>query len=271
MQTGTVYEDYITNLKNISLWTHLWGLPQNFCSTFFTSVKIDRKFLKFFLWLILMSQLPLQQWGTMCFLAHVEGVIKMPWYGDVCFKQWAVTKFLVTEKELVMEVHTLLKKDTASTQLIKAVTCSALWIAGSQKGQVKLSDADHSCQTRTAVTHIDSMCWWTDSKQQMDCKQKACNWALSMQEKCEQHDLCLRIFKSVVVGYDEAWLTITHLCGKRRVLQIFSPGTRLMVKDFLHGLSLCMKHRFITLKCLRSAVQSHESGMASSSFPMEEI
>jgi hypothetical protein len=50
----------------------------------------------------------------------------MPWYGDVCFKQWAVTKFLVTEKDLVMEVHTLLKKDIASTQLIKAVTCSAL-------------------------------------------------------------------------------------------------------------------------------------------------
>jgi hypothetical protein len=33
----------------------------------------------------------------------------MAWYGDVCFKQWVVTVFLVAEKELVMNIHKQLR------------------------------------------------------------------------------------------------------------------------------------------------------------------
>jgi hypothetical protein len=39
--------------------------------------------------------------------------------------------------------------------------------------------------------------WWTDPKGLMDYNQKACNWAFSIQAKCEQHYRCLRVCKSV--------------------------------------------------------------------------
>jgi hypothetical protein len=56
-----------------------------------------------------MSHLLLQRRGTIRFLAHAQGVVKMAWCGDVRLKQRAVTEFLVTEKESVTNIHRRLK------------------------------------------------------------------------------------------------------------------------------------------------------------------
>jgi hypothetical protein len=37
----------------------------------------------------------------------MEGVIKMAWYGEVYFKQWDDSEFLVAEKESVSNNHQL--------------------------------------------------------------------------------------------------------------------------------------------------------------------
>jgi hypothetical protein len=39
---------------------------------------------------------------------HAQGIIKMVWYGYVCFKQCTVTEFLVAEKS-IMNIHKQLK------------------------------------------------------------------------------------------------------------------------------------------------------------------
>jgi len=39
---------------------------------------------------------------------HAQGIIKMVWYGYVCFKQCTVTEFLVAQKS-TMNIHKQLK------------------------------------------------------------------------------------------------------------------------------------------------------------------
>jgi len=43
------------------------------------------------------------------FLMYAQGIIKIVWYGYVCFKQCTVTEFLVAEKS-IMNIHKQLKK-----------------------------------------------------------------------------------------------------------------------------------------------------------------
>jgi hypothetical protein len=66
----------------------------------------------------------------------------MAWNGNVRFKQRAIIEFLVTEKELVTNIHKRLK----SLYDLNAVDKStiSLWAsrtAGFEKGQVELTDA----------------------------------------------------------------------------------------------------------------------------------
>jgi hypothetical protein len=52
-----------------------------------------------------MFRLLLQHRGTIRFLAHAQGIVKMAWCGDVRLKQRAVIVFLVAEKESVTNIH----------------------------------------------------------------------------------------------------------------------------------------------------------------------
>jgi hypothetical protein len=45
------------------------------------------------------------------FIMYAQGIIKMVWYGYVCFKQCTVTEFLVAEKS-IMNIHKQLKNST---------------------------------------------------------------------------------------------------------------------------------------------------------------
>jgi hypothetical protein len=63
------------------------GLPRKFCSTSYTSVKINRRRLKFFLWLIL--NVPLT--------TSAQGIVQIAWNGKMRFKKRAVIELLVTE------------------------------------------------------------------------------------------------------------------------------------------------------------------------------
>jgi len=79
----------------------------------------------------------------------------MAWYGDVCFKQWVVTKFLVPEKESVTNTHKRLKYVYRVDAVCKSMVSNwVLQIAGSEKGQVELSEADCSGRPITAVTQV---------------------------------------------------------------------------------------------------------------------
>jgi hypothetical protein len=42
-----------------------------------------------------MSRLLLQPRGTIHFLAHAQGIVKIAWYGDVRFKKRAVTELSI--------------------------------------------------------------------------------------------------------------------------------------------------------------------------------
>jgi hypothetical protein len=57
--------------------------------------------------------------------------------------------------------------------------CGAQWRAS-------LWPANNSSHSGVGATF-----WWTDSKEPTDNNQKACNWALSIQGKCEEHYWCL--------------------------------------------------------------------------------
>lgn len=77
----------------------------------------------------------------------------MAWYGNVRFKQWAIIEFLVTEKDLVTNIHKRLKSLYGVNAVDKSTI--SLWasrIAGFEKGQVKLTDAHRSDWPTTAVT-----------------------------------------------------------------------------------------------------------------------
>lgn len=77
----------------------------------------------------------------------------MAWYGDVCFKQWVVTKFLLPEKESVTNTHMQLKQVYRVDAVCKSMVSHwAPRIAGSEKGQVELGEADCSGHPITAVT-----------------------------------------------------------------------------------------------------------------------
>jgi hypothetical protein len=79
----------------------------------------------------------------------------MAWYGDMCFKQWVVTKFLVPEKESVTNNHKRLKYVYRVDAVCKSTVSH--WVpqtAGSEKGQVGLSEADCSGRPTTAVTQV---------------------------------------------------------------------------------------------------------------------
>jgi hypothetical protein len=71
------------------------------------------------------------------FLAHAQVNIKMAWYGDVRFKQWAVTEFHVAEKESVANIHKGLKMYRVLVLLIKALCLWTLRIARFEKGQAE--------------------------------------------------------------------------------------------------------------------------------------
>jgi hypothetical protein len=83
----------------------------------------------------------------------------MAWYGDMCFKQWVVTKFLVPEKESVTNTHKQLKYVYRVDAICKStVSHWAPRTAGSEKGQVELSEVDYSGCPITAVTqHVEEL------------------------------------------------------------------------------------------------------------------
>jgi hypothetical protein len=61
----------------------------------------------------------------------------MACYGDIRFKQWAVTEFSVAEKESVTNIHKGLKIYRVLVLLIKALSRRALRIAGFEEGQLE--------------------------------------------------------------------------------------------------------------------------------------
>jgi hypothetical protein len=80
------------------------------------------------------------------------------WYGDVCFKQWTVIEFLVAEKESVMNIHKQLNMCSVSAVDKSTFSCCTSRFTGSEKGQMKLSDACHSGLSMTAVTWASLWC-----------------------------------------------------------------------------------------------------------------
>jgi hypothetical protein len=73
--------------------------------------------------------------------------------GVVCLKQQAVIEFLVVAKESVTNIHRQLKTVYGDSAVDKSTASHwASQIAGSEKGQVELSDAPHSGWPTTAVT-----------------------------------------------------------------------------------------------------------------------
>ena len=85
------------------------------------------------------------------FLAHAQVVFKMVWYGDVRFKQRAVTEFLVAGKESVTNIHKGLKRYRVGMLLIKALSCGALRIASFEKGQAEPWPANNSSHRGSAL------------------------------------------------------------------------------------------------------------------------
>jgi hypothetical protein len=67
-------------------------------------------------------------------------------------RQQAVTEFLVAEKESVTNIHRWLKNVYGDNAADKSTVSQASGIAGSEKGQVDLSDTPRSGQPTTAVT-----------------------------------------------------------------------------------------------------------------------
>ena len=83
--------------------------------------------------------------------SHQNGMVQ--WC--VCFEQWVVTKFLVPEKESVTNTHKQLKYVYRVVAVCKStVSHWAPQTAGSERGQVELSQADCSGHPITAVTHV---------------------------------------------------------------------------------------------------------------------
>jgi hypothetical protein len=81
--------------------------------------------------------------------------VKVAWYGDVHFEQLVVTEFLVAEKESVTNIYQQLKNVYGISAIDKS-TCShwASEVAGSEKGQVELSDA--CCSSHLGIAQV---CW----------------------------------------------------------------------------------------------------------------
>jgi hypothetical protein len=107
------------------------------------------------MWLILSLPLTTAALQNNTFLTHVQGVIKMTRYGDVCFKQWVITEFLAAEKESVTNVHKW-SKNVYSVNAVYKSTFSH-WpprSAGCEKSQMELSDTHHSGWAVRAVTHV---------------------------------------------------------------------------------------------------------------------
>jgi hypothetical protein len=100
-----------------------------------------------------MSRPLLQRRGTIRFLTHAQGAVKMAWCGDVRLKQRTVIEFLVAEKKSVTNIHRRLKNVCGDNAVDKStVSCWASRIAGSEKGQAELSDVPRSGRPTTAVT-----------------------------------------------------------------------------------------------------------------------
>jgi hypothetical protein len=77
----------------------------------------------------------------------------MAWYGNVRFKQRAITEFLVTEKELVTNIHRRLECSYIVNAVDKSTfTLWASWIVGFENGQVEHIDARLSDRPTTVVT-----------------------------------------------------------------------------------------------------------------------
>jgi hypothetical protein len=119
------------------------GYPKRFATlSLSTLVKIKSKFLQLFLWLIF--NVP---------AAHAPRLVKMVWYGDVHFKQRAVTEFLVAEKESVMNMHKGLKNYTVSMLLIKAllvVVLHELQVLRKTK-RSSVTRVAHACQQQLSL------------------------------------------------------------------------------------------------------------------------
>jgi hypothetical protein len=78
-------------------------------------------------------------------------VIKVAWYGDVRFKQWAVTEFIVSEKASATNIHKGLEMYRVLVLLIKALSHWALRIAGFEKGQAEPWPADNSSHSGVSL------------------------------------------------------------------------------------------------------------------------
>jgi hypothetical protein len=123
------------------------------CNTFCTSLKFNRKYLPFFS--VVNSEHPpcyhstTEQYIFSCI--KIQGIIKIVWYGYICFKQCTVTEFLVAEKS-IMNIHKQLNSVTAVER--STVKNWPSWTADPKKGHAELSDAHHPGHPTTAFTEI---------------------------------------------------------------------------------------------------------------------
>jgi hypothetical protein len=92
-----------------------------------------------------MSRLLLQRCGTIRFLAHEQGVVKMAWFGDLCLKQRAVIEFVVAEKESITNIHRRLKNVYGDNAVDKSTLIAGL------HGLRVLRKAKRSSGTRLAL------------------------------------------------------------------------------------------------------------------------
>ena len=113
-----------------------------------SSVKINRKSLIFFLWSIFNTLLATAAPQYTTFYCTCAGGCPHGVYGDMPFKQWAVTEFPVAEKKSVTKIQRQLKNFTASMLLTK---CTDGHWSSKITGQEELSDVHCSGQPTTVT------------------------------------------------------------------------------------------------------------------------
>ena len=163
---------------------------------------------------------------------HGKGIIKIVWYGYVCFTQCTVTEFLMAEKS-IMNIHKQLK-DVYSVRAVDKSTVKrwSSWIAGSKKGHAELSDSRHPGHPTTAVIHILL-------QPAEDFIQN--NGQVTTIKLTTELSISKGTVKTLLIPWDIQKCVLVHLheptinlCGKT-CIQICCPITRLREKAFCHG------------------------------------
>ena len=100
-----------------------------------------------------MSRITRHRCGTIRLLEHEQWIVKNPWYGDVRFKQRAVTEFFMAEKGSVTNILKQLNYAWWVYPVDKVTESPcASHIAGSEKGQTELGDVRRYGRPTATVT-----------------------------------------------------------------------------------------------------------------------